>query len=104
MAPAAADDFAPPPSTNTAVLEQQQQATRTFVGGDAMMAAPAVAATNDGLPEGTQWRYSEFIKAVQSGKVGAAPPAPPAGRQALVVQPLWSRAVILGCAAAGRGG
>jgi cell division protease FtsH len=67
--PAAADDFFPPPSANTAVMEQQQQATRTFGGGDAMMAAPAVAATTDALPEGTQWRYSEFIKAVQSGKV-----------------------------------
>ncbi len=73
VAPAAADDFYAPPATNTAVMEQQQAATRTFGGaGDAMLAAPAVAATTDALPEGTQWRYSEFIKAVQNGKVGAA--------------------------------
>lgn len=68
VSPAAAADFVPPPPTNTAVVEQQQQASLTF-GGDAVMTAPAVAAT-DALPEGTQWRYSEFIKAVQSGKVG----------------------------------
>lgn len=34
------------------------------------MAAPAVAGGADsGLPEGNQWRYSEFVNAVQSGKV-----------------------------------
>ena len=31
------------------------------------VAAPAVAA--DALPEGTQWRYSEFVQAVEGGKV-----------------------------------
>lgn len=32
--------------------------------------APAVAGgAESGLPEGNQWRYSEFVNAVQSGKV-----------------------------------
>ena len=38
--------------------------------GTAAVTAPAVAAGADsGLPEGNQWRYSEFVNAVQSGKV-----------------------------------
>ena len=67
--PALAADFAPPPTANTAVAEVQQ--SRAF-GGDAQLTAPAVAdgaAAASGLPEGTQWRYSEFINAVQNGKV-----------------------------------
>jgi hypothetical protein len=67
--PALAVDFAPPPTANTAVAEVQQ--SRAF-GGDAQLTAPAVsdgAAAASGLPEGTQWRYSEFINAVQNGKV-----------------------------------
>ena len=32
-------------------------------------AAAAPAATESGLPEGSSWRYSEFINAVQKGKV-----------------------------------
>ena len=32
-------------------------------------AAPAVRGDGAGLPEGAQWRYSEFIDAVQGGKV-----------------------------------
>lgn len=65
--PALAADFAPPP---TATLEQQAPATREFPGAT-LSAAPALAASTDasGLPEGTQWRYSEFIGAVNAGKV-----------------------------------
>ena len=31
--------------------------------------APPVKSGDQGLPEGNQWRYSELINAVQSGKV-----------------------------------
>lgn len=63
-----AADFAPPPQA------QQQQAAatpieRAFAAADApSVAAPEIKAEG-ALPEGNQWRYSEFIGAVQSGKV-----------------------------------
>lgn len=70
--PALAADFAPAPATTPI---ESAAASRTALaatpaapalfGGDAA-AAPAAAA---GLPEGTQWRYSEFIDAVTTGKV-----------------------------------
>ena len=38
--------------------------------GNKSVSAPAVTGSSEsGLPEGNQWRYSEFINAVQSGKV-----------------------------------
>ena len=46
--------------------QQQQQQTIEFPTKN----APAVKSGTDfQLPEGNQWRYSEFINAVQSGKV-----------------------------------
>ncbi len=65
--PALAADFVPPPqSSSTATVERQ--ATLDF-GSPA--SAPSVVAGSEGfqLPEGSQWRYSEFIDAVQRGKV-----------------------------------
>merc|ERR1712159_839438 len=47
------------------VVEQQNDDGSIFA--EASREAPAV--TTDGLPEGNNWRYSEFIKAVMSGKV-----------------------------------
>ncbi|KAL4439893.1 hypothetical protein ABPG75_002894 [Micractinium tetrahymenae] len=65
--PALAADFAPPP-TSTTTVEQQQ--TREFRGDAPLATAPSVFAGSDyQLPEGTQWRYSEFINAVKAGKV-----------------------------------
>ncbi|KAI8473957.1 MAG: peptidase family M41-domain-containing protein [Monoraphidium minutum] len=68
---ARADMFsAPPPGANTTVAEQAGPQSMTFGGASGSQSAPALrddAAA--GLPEGTQWRYSEFISAVQSGKV-----------------------------------
>ncbi|KAL4421216.1 hypothetical protein ABPG77_010091 [Micractinium sp. CCAP 211/92] len=65
--PALAADFAPPP-TNTTTIEQQQ--TREFAGDAPLASAPSVFSSSDyQLPEGTQWRYSEFINAVKAGKV-----------------------------------
>lgn len=46
---------------------QQQRGEAVSAFADASKEAPAVNA--DGLPEGNNWRYSEFIKAVMSGKV-----------------------------------
>ena len=37
--------------------------------GNKSQNAPAVRDSNFQLPEGNQWRYSEFINAVQNGKV-----------------------------------
>merc|ERR1740127_452107 len=58
---AAAFDAAP----TEQVQQQRGEAVSAFA--DASKEAPAVNA--DGLPEGNNWRYSEFIKAVMSGKV-----------------------------------
>lgn len=65
VSPAAAAEFAPPPAGNTATMEQAQSVQ---FGGEAALAAPALTADGS-LPEGTQWRYSEFINAVNAGKV-----------------------------------
>lgn len=45
---------------------QQQQGSMTF---GSMASAPSVQADGSQLPEGSQWRYSEFVQAVQNGKV-----------------------------------
>lgn len=66
----AADFFAPPVGANTVVAEQAGPQSMTFGGSAGSQSAPALrddAAA--GLPEGNQWRYSEFIAAVESGKV-----------------------------------
>ena len=64
--PALAADFIPPTETNTTTVERSQ-ASFEFPGAN-VTSAPAVSAQGD-LPEGTQWRYSEFIGAVKSGKI-----------------------------------
>ena len=51
---------APPPVV--AISQDKQQ---SFAASE----APSPSASADGLPEGNQWRYSEFIGAVQAGKV-----------------------------------
>ena len=64
---AQAADYAPPPQQNEQQAQQKQD-SRTFEGA---RKAPAVASSPSDyqLPEGNQWRYSEFINAVQAGKV-----------------------------------
>lgn len=62
---ALAADMTPPPTTTTTVTADRPQTLEFPSAG----AAPAVTSESAGLPEGTQWRYSEFINAVQSGKV-----------------------------------
>ncbi|KAL3144331.1 ATP-dependent zinc metalloprotease FTSH 1, chloroplastic, variant 2 [Trebouxia sp. C0010 RCD-2024] len=65
---AEAADFAPPPQQNQA-QQQQKQDTRTFEGGASQAPAVKSSSSDYQLPEGNQWRYSEFINAVQAGKV-----------------------------------
>lgn len=48
---------------------QQKQDTRTFDGGASQAPAVKSSSSDYQLPEGNQWRYSEFINAVQAGKV-----------------------------------
>lgn len=64
---AQAADYAPPPQQNEQQAQQKQD-SRTF---ESASKAPAVASSPSDyqLPEGNQWRYSEFINAVQAGKV-----------------------------------
>ena len=66
VSPALAADFLPPTDANTVTTERTQSSLE-FPGAN-ITSAPAVGATSD-LPEGTQWRYSEFIGAVKSGKI-----------------------------------
>jgi len=65
--PAIAADQAPPPPQVS-----QQQRTLDFPSATTS-SAPALTSEQQqqqgGLPEGGQWRYSEFIQAVQDGKV-----------------------------------
>merc|ERR1719498_2254724 len=57
--------FATDAAPTEQVVEQQNDGGSIFA--EASREAPAV--TTDGLPEGNNWRYSEFIKAVMRGKV-----------------------------------
>lgn len=61
--PALADVPTPPPQIEQATKQAQNQ-SMTFPSSE----APKPASTSS-LPEGNQWRYSEFIGAVESGKV-----------------------------------
>ena len=64
----AADYYTPPQGNAEAQAKEQTQSSVQFPGST--QSAPAVKGSSDyQLPEGNQWRYSEFINAVQSGKV-----------------------------------
>ncbi|KAG0553959.1 hypothetical protein M758_12G054600 [Ceratodon purpureus] len=69
--PAIAVDMPSPPQIAESAAEtlqlQAKPAASALVG--AAKTAPAVAAKESGLPEGAQWRYSEFLNAVKGGKV-----------------------------------
>jgi cell division protease FtsH len=66
---AQAADFAPPPQQNE-VQTQQKADSREFIGSKQAPQIYSQAASSDyQLPEGNQWRYSEFLNAVQAGKV-----------------------------------
>ncbi|GMH40388.1 hypothetical protein BSKO_08292 [Bryopsis sp. KO-2023] len=60
--PAMAFDFFPPQQSTESEVVSQRAAPETFE-------APPPATDKSGLPESNQWRYSEFIAAVESGKV-----------------------------------
>ncbi len=59
----AADTFTPPPTAETTVQSKQQQ-SMSFPSSSAPLVKEEYK-----LPEGNQWRYSEFINAVENGKV-----------------------------------
>ena len=61
----AAEFYTPPPPPSGQQSTQQKSQTLDFP----TTAAPAVKSGEFQLPEGNQWRYSEFINAVQAGKV-----------------------------------
>jgi len=61
---AQAADFLAPQEPTSVVAEQSGQQSMMFQGNSAVP-APAVKDGANGLPEGTQWRYSEFINAVE---------------------------------------
>ncbi|KAG2494499.1 hypothetical protein HYH03_007268 [Edaphochlamys debaryana] len=63
----AADVYAPAPETNTVTATAQAPQSATFAA-PAPLAAPEVR-SEYALPEGNQWRYSDFIQAVDNGKV-----------------------------------
>ncbi|GAB4823615.1 hypothetical protein N2152v2_010661 [Parachlorella kessleri] len=64
--PALAADFAPPPQNSTTTTEQPSSLNFSAPTSN----APSVYSSGEyQLPEGSQWRYSEFVDAVQRGKV-----------------------------------
>ncbi|KXZ56049.1 hypothetical protein GPECTOR_2g1601 [Gonium pectorale] len=63
----AADYYAPPAETNTATATTTAPQSVQF-GSSAPLTAPEVRSEYQ-LPEGNQWRYSEFVNAVEAGKV-----------------------------------
>eukprot|EP00879_Flechtneria_rotunda_P028521 GHRR01030647.1.p1 GENE.GHRR01030647.1~~GHRR01030647.1.p1 ORF type:complete len:229 (-),score=75.50 GHRR01030647.1:266-952(-) len=68
VSPAAAADYAPAPDSSNTVTAERSQTPSSFTFQGAAQNAPAVRDEYQ-LPEGNQWRYSEFISAVQNGKV-----------------------------------
>jgi len=64
---ASADTFYTPPSNTTTTAPTEQVQEIKFQNA-APLTAPSVKAEYQ-LPEGNQWRYSEFINAVENGKV-----------------------------------
>ncbi|EEC81336.1 hypothetical protein OsI_24516 [Oryza sativa Indica Group] len=68
--PALADVPAPPPSPtqDVQVLEAPSPAANPFSNALLTAPKPTSSAAAD-LPEGAQWRYSEFLSAVKKGKV-----------------------------------
>jgi cell division protease FtsH len=65
---ALAADMPPPPQFfGPEAVQQQLQAKPSALSGAALTAPPVKK--DSGLPEGAQWRYSEFLNAVKAGKV-----------------------------------
>ncbi|KAH7692241.1 Peptidase FtsH protein [Dioscorea alata] len=65
----AADDIAPPPPPPAPAAAQLDEAvTQANPFAQSFVTAPEPQASSD-LPDGSQWRYSEFLNAVKKGKV-----------------------------------
>lgn len=64
----AADYYTPPSGGSSTETVKQPQQSLEFPSGSTAV-APSVKGGDYQLPEGNQWRYSEFINAVQNSKV-----------------------------------
>lgn len=64
----AAEFSAPPAESTTTTAVATEQATQSLQFGSPV-AAPPVKSGEYALPEGAQWRYSDFVGAVEKGKV-----------------------------------
>ncbi|XP_072966986.1 ATP-dependent zinc metalloprotease FTSH 1, chloroplastic-like [Typha angustifolia] len=65
---ALAEDIAPPPESVQLEAATKQDASSSNPFSNALLTAPKPQTSSD-LPEGSQWRYSEFLNAVKKGKV-----------------------------------
>lgn len=65
---ALAADVSPPPQNPIEALQQAAPKSSPF-SGSSVSAPPVAAPKKADLPEGNQWRYSEFLNAVKGGKV-----------------------------------
>ncbi|EYU17514.1 hypothetical protein MIMGU_mgv1a004291mg [Erythranthe guttata] len=63
-------DNSPPPAPQVIEIEAQKAVQSSPVAQNLVLNAPKPQAqSNSDLPEGSQWRYSEFLNAVKKGKV-----------------------------------
>ena len=70
--PAIATDMPSSPQiveSATEAVQLRANPAASALSGAAMAAPPVAAKKDSGLPEGAQWRYSEFLNAVKGGKV-----------------------------------
>lgn len=58
-----------PAPAPTMTVEAQATSPNLSFGQNVLMTAPNPQAQSSDLPDGTQWRYSEFLNAVKKGKV-----------------------------------
>ncbi|XP_008812082.2 ATP-dependent zinc metalloprotease FTSH 1, chloroplastic-like [Phoenix dactylifera] len=96
LSPALADDLSPPPDSPPVQLESATKPSApSSPFSQSLLTAPKPQTSPD-LPEGSQWRYSEFLNAVKKGKVervrfskdgGALQLTAVDGRRATVVVP-----------------
>nr|XP_017252250.1 PREDICTED: ATP-dependent zinc metalloprotease FTSH, chloroplastic [Daucus carota subsp. sativus] len=64
------DTVSPPsPAPSTTVLEAENPVKSSPFSQTLSLNAPVTKGASSDLPEGTQWRYSEFLNAVKKGKV-----------------------------------
>lgn len=65
--PAQAAEFFPPPQDNNATTTQQMNVKDDKTIDFNTLEAPPVSSSDFQYPEGSQWRYSEFLRGIQAG-------------------------------------